>query len=68
MLNSRPPLPIKKNDAEANKWVYDKGVQNGPINYEKYGHPVAKPGPVISAKTGHVRTTLSASRSHRGPV
>jgi hypothetical protein len=63
MWNSRPPLAIKKNDSEVNKWVYDKGPQNGPIDYEKYGHAVAKPGPVISAKTGKIRTTNSASRS-----
>ena len=26
MINSRPPLPVKKNDSDANKWVYDKGI------------------------------------------
>ena len=50
------PIIVKKSESEANKWVYDKGPQSGPINYEKYGHPVAIPGPVISAKTGHIKT------------
>ena len=25
---------------------------NGPVNYEKYAHAIAMPGPVLSSKTG----------------
>ena len=67
MWNSRPPVAVKKVESEADKWVYDKGHQSGPINYEKYGHAVAKPGPVISSKTGKTRIANSATRSHRLP-
>ena len=69
MEGARPPIPVKVSQSEVNKWVYDKGSGGAPVNYESYGHPVAKPGPVISAKTGKVRTTNSAaSRSSRAPL
>ena len=57
MFNTRPPIPIKRVESEANKWVYDKGhqLQNGQIDYEKYGYTVAKPGIVLSAKTVKAR-------------
>ena len=45
----KPPIAKKK------EWVLDSGPQTnaqGEINYEKYGHAICMPGPVISAKTG----------------
>jgi|LakMenEpi03Aug12_release.lakeMendotaPanAssembly.Ray.scaffolds.fasta_scaffold2980729_1 hypothetical protein len=50
-MHARPPIAIKKVVDESNKWVLDKGPQ-AVVNYEQYGHAVAKPGTVISAKTG----------------
>ena len=70
MEGSRPPIPVKISQGEVNKWVYDKGPSNnGQVDYEKYGHPVAKPGPVISSKTGKVRAANSAAnRTQRAPL
>ncbi len=56
-MYSRPPLPLKKNPVET-KWVLDKGPQ-AVVDYEKYGHPIAQPGPVISSKTGKPRASHS---------
>lgn len=54
-MYSKPPVGVKKIPVdESNKWVLDKGPQTH-INYEQYGHAVAKPGNVISAKTGKIR-------------
>lgn len=52
-------IPIKISESEKSKWVYDTNQPTtsygGQINFEKYGHPVAKPGPVLSAKNGGMK-------------
>ena len=55
---------MRESKAEAHKWVYD--TNQGPVNYEKYAHPVAKPGPVISAKTGHIKTAHEVKSAKAG--
>ena len=55
MWHSRE-IPIKISESEKGKWVYDtnQAAQSygGQVDLEKYGHPVAKPGPVLSSRNG----------------
>lgn len=46
---ARPP--------KANQYILDERTQVGStnhVNYNNYAHPVALPGPVLSAKTGKI--------------
>ena len=53
-----PRPPRNPNGAPESRWVLAKeeptgqAASIGNVNYEKYAHPIAMPGPVLSAKTG----------------
>jgi hypothetical protein len=55
----KPPIAKKQKE-----WVLDKGPQTE-VNYEKYGHQIAMPGQVISAKTGKLRQSNSLASYNR---
>ena len=50
------------------KWVLADDSNNSQVNYEKYAHPIAMPGPVLSSKTGKQYTPQLTDLGKKKPA
>ena len=58
------------NQAPDKKWVLaeDSAASGSGVNYDKYAHPIAMPGPVLSSKTGKQYTPQLGDLGKKKPA